>query len=93
VTEEDTFIALTRDPFRDVVNRVLMYHTRYPLAQRLRLYSDVSSGIATKHPSWNSISGGWTFEDFKEKCRRELDEHIRQQEGRMGLHDTERHID
>jgi hypothetical protein len=93
MTEDETFKALKRDPFKSVVDRILIYRTRYPLVEHIMLYTDVVNGRETKHHSWDSVAGGWTFEDFKEECEKKLNEYTRQQEGRMGLHDSGRDVD
>jgi hypothetical protein len=94
LSEDDTFNALRRDSFNAVLERIGINRSRYAgigleTAKR-QLTREIAIGDAQPHSSWVDIAGGWAFDDFKEECIKRHNEYIRQQEGRLGLHDSGR---
>jgi len=88
VTEDDTFRHLSRDTFEQVLSNFVEPED---FITGMKLISQ--GNIFLPGSAWDEFGGKWTIEEFKEECARRVgikDEHIRQQEGRMGLYDSGR---
>lgn len=72
MNEDDTFKALTRVPFSEVINRMRWTTETYENAY-CTIVNQVNDS-AKPSEDWHEYAPGWNFEDFKKECakRKEL---------------------
>lgn len=81
LSEDDTYEALRRESFASVLDRISVIRIRDSSLQasvvKRIVMREIAESAMHPHSGWETISGGWKFEDFKEECKKRYNEYIR----------------
>jgi hypothetical protein len=73
ISEDDTFKALSRRSFGEVIHDMTFVGESVNTALR-SIVIGVALGEVTPRADWVSFSGGWAWDDFKAECIKRYNE-------------------